>query len=85
MSDEPEQAPAAPEQAPERKRKKEKRKLPAEALKPRPSLWPFALAVALMIALVGFITYPALLIAGLILTATCVIGWGVERWGVESQ
>jgi len=50
-----------------------------EALKPHPSVWPFALAVSLMVLLIGFITYPVLCGIGIVLTIACVIGWGVER------
>lgn len=96
VSDEQEQAQPIPEQQPgadpavvsepatERKSKKARRQISPEALKPRPSLWPFALSVALMVALVGFIISPVLLVIGIVLTIACIIGWGVERWGVES-
>jgi hypothetical protein len=55
----------------------------SEALKqtdgPRKSYWPFALAVALMIAFLGVIVHPILLGIGVVLTALAVIGWGLER------
>jgi Cytochrome c oxidase subunit IV len=46
---------------------------------PRKSYWPFALAVALMIAFLGVIIHPILLGIGVVLTALAVIGWGLER------
>jgi Flp pilus assembly protein TadB len=46
---------------------------------PQKSYWPFALAVALMIAFVGVVVHPILLGIGVVLTALAVIGWGLER------
>ena len=46
---------------------------------PQKSYWPFALAVALMIAFLGVIIHPILLGIGVVLTALAVIGWGLER------
>ena len=55
----------------------------AEALEqtdgPHKSYWPFVLAVALMIAFLGVIVHPILLGIGVVLTASAVIGWGLER------
>jgi len=59
--------------------RKARRLAQVEALKPHPSVWPFALAVSLMVLLIGFITYPVLCGIGIVLTIACVIGWGVER------
>ena len=50
-----------------------------EAIKPHQSVWPFTLAVALMILLMGFITQPIILGIGVVLVIVAVIGWGVER------
>ena len=50
-----------------------------EAIKPHLSVWPFALAVALMVLLMGFITQPIILGIGVVLVIVAVIGWGVER------
>lgn len=46
---------------------------------PQKSYWPFALAVALMIAFVGVVVHPIVLGIGVVLTALAVIGWGLER------
>lgn len=59
--------------------KKARRLAQVEALKPHPSVWPFALAVSLMVLLIGFVTYPVLLGIGVLLTIACVIGWSLER------
>ena len=50
-----------------------------EAIKPHLSVWPFTLAVALMVLLMGFITQPIILGIGVVLVIVAVIGWGVER------
>ena len=50
-----------------------------EAIHPHLSVWPFALAVALMVLLMGFITQPIILGIGVVLVIAAVIGWGVER------
>ncbi|MFL5592390.1 MAG: cytochrome c oxidase subunit 4 [Ktedonobacteraceae bacterium] len=49
------------------------------ALQPSTSYWPFALAVALSILLLGVITGPVVLVVGAVLTAAAVIAWGLER------
>ena len=43
------------------------------------SYWPLALALALLIALIGVITHPLVLGIGLVLAAAAIIGWGLER------
>ena len=50
-----------------------------QALQPSTSYWPFALAVALSILLLGVITGPVVLAVGAVLTAVAVIAWGLER------
>ena len=50
-----------------------------EALHPYTSYWPFALAVALSILLLGVITSPVVLAVGAVLTAAAIIAWGLER------
>jgi len=50
-----------------------------QALQPSTSYWPFALAVALSILLLGVITGPVVLAIGAVLTAAAVIAWGLER------
>jgi len=46
---------------------------------PSKSYWPFVLAAALMIAFLGVVIHPILFVAGVVLTALAVIGWGLER------
>jgi hypothetical protein len=50
-----------------------------QAISPHQSVWPFALALALMVLLIGFITQPAILGVGVVLVIVAVIGWGLER------
>jgi len=50
-----------------------------EAIQPHLSVWPFTLALALAILLVGIITQPIILGIGVVLVIVAVIGWGVER------
>lgn len=50
-----------------------------QVLGPQRSIWPFGLAVALIILLVGLITNPVVLGLGAVLTAAAIIGWGLEQ------
>lgn len=50
-----------------------------QALRPSTSYWPFALAAALSILLLGVIAGPVVLAIGAVLTAAAVIAWGLER------
>ncbi len=50
-----------------------------QALGPQRSIWPFGLAVALIILLVGLITNLAVLGIGVVLTVAAIIGWGLEQ------
>ncbi len=43
------------------------------------SIWPFALALAVIVLLVGFIVHPIVLGIGVVLVAAAIIGWGLER------
>ena len=44
------------------------------------SYWPFVLAVALVVVLIGVITNnPIILGIGIVLTVAAVIGWGLEH------
>jgi len=42
------------------------------------SYWPFALAVALIIVLLGIMTHPIVFGIGVVLVAVAAIGWGLE-------
>jgi hypothetical protein len=50
-----------------------------QRLSPRPSSWPIALAFALVVACIGVIVHPILLIFGIVLTIAVLIGWILER------
>ena len=50
-----------------------------QALHPYTSFWPFALAVALFILLLGVITSPVVLVVGAVLAVGSIIAWGLER------
>ncbi len=66
---------------PQKPRKEDASKLvQEEAIKPHLSVWPFTLAVALVVLLIGFITtQPIILGIGVVLVIVAIIGWGVER------
>jgi hypothetical protein len=49
-----------------------------QALGPQKSYWPFGLAVALIILLVGIIINPIVLGIGVVLSGAAIIGWGLE-------
>jgi hypothetical protein len=50
-----------------------------QAISPQTSYWPFVLAFALAILLLGIITHPVIFGIGVVLTAVSIIGWGLER------
>jgi len=46
---------------------------------PQSSYWPFALALALVIALIGVITNLIVIGVGVVLAIAAIIGWGLEK------
>ncbi len=46
-----------------------------QAIKPKQSYWPFALAASLTISLVGVISHPIVLWVGIALVVVSFIGW----------
>jgi cytochrome c oxidase subunit IV len=50
-----------------------------QALKPKQSYWPFALAASLSIALFGVIVHPIVFWVGVVLVVVSMIAWGLER------
>jgi CDP-diglyceride synthetase len=50
-----------------------------QAISPKQSVWPFVLACALVVLLLGFIIHPIVLGIGVVLVAAAIIGWGLER------
>ena len=68
----------------QRKQTSKKRKGSIEAveqalLRDKKSYWPFALAVALFITLLGVVTHPVVFGVGLALIVVAIIGWGLEH------
>jgi len=68
----------------QRKQAPKKRKGSTEAVEqalliPKKSYWPFALAVALFITLLGVVTHPIVFGVGLALIVAAIIGWGLEH------
>lgn len=62
-----------------RKRKRKIEAVSEEEIMPRPSYWPLALAISVVIMLFGTIAQPIIMIIGLILVIGSIIGWSVER------
>ncbi len=50
-----------------------------QAINPKQSYWPFALAASLMITLSGVVTHPIVFWIGLALIVVSIVGWGLER------
>lgn len=50
-----------------------------QTLSPRPSLWPVALALTLVLTCIGVITHPILLGVGTALAAVAILGWMREK------
>ena len=50
-----------------------------QAVKPKQSYWPFALAFSLTIALVGVMSHPIVFWIGVALVVVSFVGWGLER------
>ncbi len=63
----------------QRKQLANKTKISKEALGPHTSYWPFALAVALIIVLLGIMTHWIVFGVGVVLVAVAAIGWGLEN------
>lgn len=60
-------------------KKKIKRVVSEEAISPHPSIWPLGLALAIVVLLIGSVTYVAVMGVGALLVAVAIIGWGLER------
>ncbi len=73
------ETPETPARRRGKKRVKRIRQVTEAELMPRPSLWPFALAVSLAVMLVGIATHPILLGVGVIMVIASIIGWSLER------
>lgn len=74
------QVPESP--VPVKKRPKVSLEVREQQLAPKPSFWPIALALTLIIAFIGVMivnTTPILLIVGVVLVIIAVIGWMTEK------
>ena len=60
-------------------RKQLKAKFSQEVAGTHTSYWPFALAVALVIVLLGIMSSPIVFGIGAVLVAVAAIGWGLEN------
>ena len=49
-----------------------------QAIKPKRSYWPIALAASLTITLVGVISHPIVFWVGVALVVVSFVGWGLE-------
>jgi cytochrome c oxidase subunit IV len=78
VADEFGQSDKPPEQ-PTRNAEKVPLEVREQRLAPKPSFWPIALAFALAVSMVGFITNPIILFCGIVLTIITIIGWAVEK------
>ena len=68
-----------PDTGHKKRRKKKEVQLSEEEISPRPSYWPFALALAVSVLLLGLVVHPILLVIGAVLVIAAIIGWGLER------
>jgi len=68
-----------PEEQDQRQKPSSKENIATEAISPHQSYWPFALAVAIIVLIVGVVTHPIVMGIGVVLVAASIIGWGLER------
>jgi Cytochrome c oxidase subunit IV len=54
-------------------------KIDEEAISPRQSFWPLALALALVVLLMGAVTNDIILAIGVVLVLVAIFGWSFER------
>lgn len=60
-------------------KRKASKEVKEQAINSKRSYWPFALAFALFIMLLGVVVHPIIFWLGLVLVAGAIIGWGLER------
>ncbi len=66
--------------APKKKRVVKRVKIDEEAISPRQSFWPLALALALVVLLMGAVTNSIIILAiGVVLVLVAILGWSFER------
>ncbi len=70
-------------QSPQPQKKESVRKLTPEQMKSigsYKSYWPLALALALVILLIGIVSNSIVIgVVGVVVTATAIVGWGIEK------
>jgi cytochrome c oxidase subunit IV len=74
--------PGEPTVSPPKKKRVVKRvpKIDEEAISPRQSYWPLALALALVVMLMGAVTNSISILAiGVVLVCIAILGWSFER------
>jgi hypothetical protein len=76
VSGQPQHTPAKAAGSKSKSKSKEARE---QAISPQQSAWPFVLACALVVLLLGFIIHPIVLGIGVVLVVAAIIGWGLER------
>ena len=54
-------------------------KIDEEAISPRQSFWPLALALALVVLLMGAVTNDIILAIGVVFVFIAILGWSFER------
>jgi Flp pilus assembly protein TadB len=62
-----------------KKRVKKKKLTEADVQPPKPSIWPLALALAIVVMMAGSAFGAIFLGIGAVLVVACVIGWALER------
>lgn len=67
------------EQPAQKKGQKEPLEVQEQRLAPKPSVWPIILALTLVIAFIGVMLNPVILIIGVVLTIAAIIGWMLEK------
>lgn len=78
MAEEPGQEEKPPEQ-PAQKRQKVPLEVREQKLAPKPSFWPFILALTLVTTSIGVMVSPIILAIGAGLTIAALIGWMLEK------
>lgn len=68
-----------PPEQPAKKRQQEPLEVREQRLAPKPSVWPFILALSLVVAFIGIMINPIILAIGVVLTIAAIIGWMLEK------
>lgn len=52
---------------------------------PKPSFWPLALALSLLLVAVGVLTTLIISALGILLVIACIVGWTIENQADEEE